>query len=65
MKVARQSPMTVFMLAVFSTMVGIAATYPEDARFMPLSSASRGSALRAADRARFAGEPKKRTGRRP
>jgi uncharacterized membrane protein YfcA len=34
--IARQS-MTVFMLAVFSIMVGTALTYPEGARFMPLT----------------------------
>jgi hypothetical protein len=33
---SRQS-MTVFMLAVFATMVGVAFTYPEGARFMPLT----------------------------
>ena len=33
---SRQS-MTLFMLAVFSTMVAIALTYPDGARFMPLT----------------------------
>lgn len=33
---SRQS-MTLFMLAVFATMVGIAFAYPEGARFMPLT----------------------------
>ncbi len=33
---ARQS-MTFFMLAVFTTMVGVSFTYPEGARFMPLT----------------------------
>ena len=33
---SRQS-MTVFMLAVFAAMVGISFTYPEGARFMPLT----------------------------
>jgi Sec-independent protein secretion pathway component TatC len=34
--ISRQA-MTVFMLAIFLTMVGISFTYPEGARFMPLT----------------------------
>jgi hypothetical protein len=34
--ISRQA-MTVFMLAVFATMVGVSFTYPEGARFMPLT----------------------------
>lgn len=33
---SRQS-MTLFMLAIFATMVGVSFTYPEGARFMPLT----------------------------
>lgn len=32
-----RNPMTLFMLAVFTTMVGVALTYPAGARFMPLT----------------------------
>lgn len=35
MKAIAKSPMTVAMLAIFVVMVGVAATYPAGARFMP------------------------------
>ena len=37
MTIIQRQSMTVFMLAVFTTMVVIAFSYPEGARFMPLT----------------------------
>ena len=36
MKIFTKSPMTLVMLAIFVVMVGVATSYPEGARFLPL-----------------------------